>query len=444
MSSTLEELTLPEKLIATYELQKLSPTNENTVLNGFRELAINSFRKTGFPGKKNEEYKYLSFEKLLVPILTNAPQNDANSAIKHRLDADPKLNFPSYRAVLINGVFSPEVSSITHALPGLQIGSVAHAMITGNSKLLSTIGTLSHTESDPFLAINSALFADGLFIVIPDGAKLDLPIQIIQVSTGNKPAFIQPRLLVIAGKNSEAQIVQSSVSFDLSAQLFTNTVTEIQVEEGASLHWYSIQAESSSASQVNTTEAHIKSKGRFNAVTVTIGGGLVRNNLNCILDSSHSEAHLFGYYHPTEGQVFDNHTLMDHRYPNCESNELYKGVISGNGKAVFNGKVHVHPQAQKTNAFQSNKNILLSDDATINTKPQLEIYADDVKCSHGSSTGYLDPEQLFYLRSRGIAEDKARALLLHAYAGEILEQINIPVLQQTLKIQLENLFNNAH
>jgi Fe-S cluster assembly protein SufD len=162
-----------------------------------------------------------------------------------------------------------------------------------------------------------------------------------------------------------------------------------------------------------------------------------------MLDASNSEAHLFGYYHPTEGQVFDNHTLMDHRFPHCESNELYKGVISGNGKAVFNGKVHVHPNAQKTNAFQSNKNILLSDDATVNTKPQLEIYADDVKCSHGSSTGYLDPEQLFYLRSRGIAEEKARALLLHAYAGEILEHINIPVLKQTLSVQLENLFNNS-
>jgi Fe-S cluster assembly protein SufD len=443
MSRILEELSLPEKLIANYELQKLSLTNENAVLNGFRELAINSFRKTGFPGKKNEEYKYLNFEKLLAPYLTNAPKKDRDAELSHYLGTNLKLNFPAYKAVLVNGVFSPELSDLHNLLPGLHVGSLADAIDSKNSRMLSTIGTLSRAESDPFLAINSALFSDGLFIDIPDGTNLELPIHIIQITSGNESLYIQPRLLVIAGRNSVSQIVQSFVSFNLNVQAFTNTVSEIQVEEGASLNWYSIQTDSSFASQVNTTEAHIKSKGKFNAVTITLGGGLVRNNLNCMLDASNSEAHLFGYYHPAEGQVFDNHTLMDHRFPNCESNELYKGVISGNGKAVFNGKVHVHPQAQKTNAFQSNKNILLSDDATVNTKPQLEIYADDVKCSHGSSTGYLDPEQLFYLRSRGIKEEKARALLLHAYAGEILEQINIPVLKQTLTVQLENLFNNS-
>ena len=440
MSGILEKLSLPEKLIARYEVEKLTLLSDNPVLNGFREQAINAFRKTGFPSRKNEEYKYLTFDKTLDTGLDGQTTALQHTGIDLFLKDEPTLAFPSYKAVLVNGVFSSENSSLENLPAGMVVGSLSEAINTKNIQALSTVGTLAKSDSDPFLAINSALFTDGLFVLIPGKAVLDKPLQIIQVSTGNEPIFIQPRLLVIAEKNSSAEIVHSFVSHQLTARLFSNTATEIQLEEGALLSWDTIQNESAEASLVNTMEAHIRSRGVFNAVTITLGGGIVRNNLNCILDAPHTEAHLCGYYHPGENQVFDNHTLMDHRFPDCQSNELYKGVISSNGTAIFNGKVHVHPQAQKTNAFQSNKNILLSDEATVNTKPQLEIYADDVKCSHGSSTGYLDPEQLFYLRSRGISEEMSRALLLHAYSGEILEKIRIPVLRETLQTKLEELF----
>ena len=431
MPETLNKTPLKEKLLAAYRQNKQELIWENTSLNGFRENAADSFEKTGFPTKKNEEYKYISFDKVLhsglEPIFS---ANDLNAPLFDQAE-QPVLLEDAYRVVMNNGFFQHKYSLLDGIPEGVEIGSLADAVRNKNVHVLSTIGTLAKTDADPFLALNSALFADGLFIYIPKNVVLDKPIQIIQWTGGNEPFLVQPRLLIMAEQGSQAQFVQTFLS-EPGHDSFSNSVSEIQVEQNATVTWISLQVEGSETSQVNTTEAHVKRNGLFNSIAVTLGGKLVRNNLNIVLDSPDCEAHLYGYYHPNQDQVFDNHTLVDHKYPDGRSNELYKGVADGNGTAVFNGKVFVRPDAQKTNAFQSNKNILLTDEASIFTKPQLEIYADDVKCSHGSSTGFIDPEQLFYLRSRGISVDRAQALLLNAYAGEILDQIKITALRDAV------------
>ena len=224
-------------------------------------------------------------------------------------------------------------------------------------------------------------------------------------------------------ENAQVKIVESYETLDLSAKSFNNVLTEIVVEPNAIVDHFKIQNECELGNLMSTTQAVQKGKSVFSTHTFTLSGSLVRNNLNIVLDGEHIESHLNGLYLTNGNQVVDNHTLVDHREPNCNSNELYKGIIEDKSSATFNGKIYVRKDAQKTNAFQSNKNILLSDDGTINTKPQLEIYADDVKCSHGTSTGKLDADKIFYLRARGLSEASAKKLLMHAFASEVLDGI---------------------
>jgi Fe-S cluster assembly protein SufD len=223
-----------------------------------------------------------------------------------------------------------------------------------------------------------------------------------------------------------------------SAESFTSAVTEVVLEKDARVDFYTIQDDAAHASQVNTLHFRQLDPSYIHAVTVSLNGSLVRNNLNIALEAEHSEAHLYGLYFLKGKTHVDNHTVVDHRQPNCPSNELYKGIIDEQSTAVFNGKIFVQPQAQKTNAYQSNKNILLSGEATVNTKPQLEIFADDVKCSHGCTVGQLDEEGLFYLQSRGIPEKMARALLVHSFAMDILEHIHLPLIREFVDELIEN------
>jgi Fe-S cluster assembly protein SufD len=427
-----QEQTLKDRILDEFGRQDPAGRDEAIGLAGFRKSALESFKQKGFPGRKQEEYRYLNFEPSLQPVfsLNGLPKG----LVKTEL---PSWDADCYRIAVINGGFEPAFSRLDDLPAGITIGSLREALENKNIHALSSIGTLASNADDPFFALNSALFNNGAFIHIAPGMILDKPLHLLILNQGDASLFTQPRILVLAGANSESTIIQSFVTDGMPAS-FTNCLSEMQVGENARLTLYAIQAEQDEQSQVNSTEVHLQKNSIFKTVNFTLGGKLVRNNLNVVLDSADCEAHLYGYYHPDTGQTFDNHTLADHRHPRCNSNELYKGVISGSGTAVFNGKVYVRKDAQKTNAFQSNKNILLSDEATVNTKPQLEIYADDVKCSHGSSTGYLDPEQLFYLRSRGISMEKARSLLLKAYAGEILEQIDLLPLRDWLEQKIES------
>jgi Fe-S cluster assembly protein SufD len=430
MSETIEGLSLSDKFLAHFSSRIDSLSQGKTDFRILRERAISAFSKMGFPSKKHEEYRYLNLDAFLNPqsiFSSKADQTPLDSQLfNHSL-----ILQDAYRIVLIDGVFSNTFSDLSGLPQTIEVTSLAHAIQSNNAAVLAHLGTLANVELDPFIASNTLAFSDGLFCRVSENTLLEKPIQIIHIQSNLEQTNTHTRVLFVAEKSSQCQVVQTFLSSNNVGTSLQNTVSEILVEESAHVDWTTFQAEEQSAGLINTTEAHVKHAGIFKIVTITLGADLVRNNLNIVLDSPKCEAHLYGYYHPIHNQVFDNHTLVDHRFPRCESNELYKGVIDNRATAIFNGKVYVRKDAQKTNAYQSNKNILLSDEATINTKPQLEIYADDVKCSHGSSTGILDPEQVFYLRSRGISLDKARSLLLTAYASEIVEQIPYASLRES-------------
>ena len=276
---------------------------------------------------------------------------------------------------------------------------------------------------DGINALNTAFVTKGaVFAAVKKGKIVSHPVYIYNITDGQVLAL--PRTLVHLGENAQIQIVETFASVSKSESL-TNQVMEIVVEKDAILEYCKIQNENEHANQVSTTHIRQTGKSLVNAVTISLNGGIVRNNTNVVMEASYCEAHLYGLYFPKGNTLIDNHTVVDNVEPHCFSNELYKGMLDENGTGVFNGKIFVRQPAQKTNAFQSNKNVLLSDAASVNTKPQLEIFADDVKCSHGCTVGKLDEEGLFYLQSRGVPEKTAKAMLLHGFAGDILEKIKL-------------------
>ena len=277
--------------------------------------------------------------------------------------------------------------------------------------------------------MNTAFVQDGIFIHIRKGMAAEHPLYIYHITDGRTVNILsQPRILMHLAERAQVQVVETYSTLGLSENL-TNQVTEVILERDAIAEYYKIQNDAPQTSQVSTTHFRQVDKSVVHTVTITLNGGIIRNNLNIAIEAERSEADLHGLYFVNGRSHVDNHTTVDHIKPNCLSNELYKGVITDEATAVFNGKIFVQPQAQKTNAYQSNKNILLSPSANVNTKPQLEIFADDVKCSHGCTIGQLDEEGLFYLKSRGIGDEMAKSLLVHAFAGDILEHIKSPVIR---------------
>jgi Fe-S cluster assembly protein SufD len=276
---------------------------------------------------------------------------------------------------------------------------------------------------DGINALNTALVSGGVFIHVKKGQITEHPVYIYNITDSRSGAiFSQPRSLVHLGENAQVQITETYITLG-SGESFTNQVMEIVVEKAAVLEYYKIQNDSSHANQVSSTHIRQVGKSNIHTVVISLKGGIVRNNLNVVMEAEFCEAHLYGLYFEQGQSHIDNHTVVDNVLPNCFSNQLYKGIMNDDSTGVFNGKIFVRPQAQKTNAYQSNKNILLSDSASVNTKPQLEIFADDVKCSHGCTVGRLNEEGMFYLQSRGLREEIARALLLQAYAIDVLDHI---------------------
>ncbi|MEX1190015.1 MAG: Fe-S cluster assembly protein SufD [Bacteroidia bacterium] len=440
MTSTIQGVSLKERLITEFELQRSALLLDNPLLDNFRNASIKAFESVGFPSKKHEEYRYLNLDKELNEDLSTPFSLDAKDEESFQFDGS-LIPENAIRISLINGFFSKQNSEINNLPKGLIIKSLADAIRENDKHVLSVLGTLAKPSSDAFIALNSALFMDGLFIYVEKGHSIDNHIHISQEIHPHNMVFSQTRILLVCEENSNVQVVHHIKTKETNPSGFSNTVIEAEIERGAKAEWLSIQEESSNSAHVITTQAQVFRNAEFKHISFGLQGKLIRNNLNVVLEDSNCESHLYGYYHPSQNEVIDNHTLVDHRKPHCNSNELYKGVVDGNGTAVFNGKIYVQQDAQKTNAFQSNKNILLSEGATVNTKPQLEIYADDVKCSHGSSTGILDPDQLFYLRSRGLSLEKARALLLSAYAGEIIEEVSNNSLREALIYRIEKLIS---
>jgi Fe-S cluster assembly protein SufD len=396
-----------------------------------RKDAIRAFAEMDFPTTKNEDWKYTNIE----PILN---YNFIPAEKKTRLNPEDisKYLIAGLKAktiVFINGQFSEKLSSLNHDIEklGIKIDSLAN-MVKNIPEFVNKYFAKYAKLNNGFIALNTAFTKDGAFIYVPDEITVNDPVHILNLNGGeNDNLLSQPRNLIIAGKNSKVKIIESYNSLTDKTN-FTNVVTEVIADEGSNIDLYRIQDENLKSFHVSLTQVEQKKRSVFAVYTMTTGGALVRNDVNSVLDDEGCETHLYGLYITDGSQHVDNHTMMDHAKPHCLSNELYKGVLNGKSRAVFNGKVLVRPDAQKTNAYQSNKNILLSPDATIDTKPQLEIFADDVKCSHGATVGQLDEESLFYLRSRGIPKDMARSILIRAFANDVFEEIKIDEVHEHL------------
>lgn len=372
-----------------------------------KSIAEGVVQSNALPTTRVEAWKYTRVAKLdKVPFSNTETTIDTISS--YQIDAN------AVTLVFVNGHFSEAHSSLAD-VDGVSVKTLSNCTAEELNASRLTI------EGEVFNAVNTAYLNDGVWISIDAKAQIEKPIQIIHVLKGNA-SLSNFRTIITAGKFSKASVLQGFFSED-AEKAFTNNVTEVHVADNAHLTLEKMQYEDENCFHIGTEQVYQEQNSTFTINTLTLNGGLVRNNLNIVVDGENCTTNLNGAYLLKEKQHVDNHTTVDHRVPNCNSNELYKGVMDQKSTAVFNGKVFVRKDAQKINAFQSNGNVLLTDDASVNSKPELEIYADDVKCSHGSTTGQLDEEAVFYLRARGLSEKSARQLMVSAFVGEVLEQI---------------------
>lgn len=420
-----KQITIPlyEDLLNGFNNTNIQAENES--VQQTRRKGFECFKKLGFPTRKNEEWKYTS----ITPFLQE--QYHINGIAKQAVVSTSLLDkatiplLDCYQFVLLNG----QLQSSTNVLPAfIKVKSIKEAQ--QNFDVVKYFGNTDVNEFH-FAALNTALFSNGLFMEIDAKAVLDKPLQIVHAFTSAANLFIQPRHLIVVHKGASVSIIESVVSDNPSSKIFINSLTEVVLEENAFFNHYVLQTAESGTRLVHQTDVSQKRHSVYSNYTFSMPkADLIRNNLHVALDDDQTETHLYGLYLGEDQQLIDNHSSINHKMPNCNSNEIYKGVLLDKAVGVFNGKVFVQQEAQKTNAFQQNNNLLLSNKATINTKPQLEIFADDVKCSHGATVGQLSKEAMFYLRSRGIGEEAARALLVNAFAFDVTEKIKIPELQQ--------------
>jgi Fe-S cluster assembly protein SufD len=438
----MEKIYSKDWYISNFEKLEESLNGESkSEFHEIRRNAMNLFSETGFPTTKMEDWKYTN----VSPIFTHKYNEGEISPKVSREDIE-KFKIENLNAALlvfINGKFNEKLSSTLHELTsiGVKIGSLAY-WIKHEPELILRHFSKCTKIPNGFAALNTAFTVDGIFIYIPDNVVIKEPIHIMNLNGSNGAKILsQPRNLIVAGKNTQAKIVETYNSISNETN-FSNIVTEVSVGERSNIEMYRIQDENLNSYLITLTQAVQKRGSVFTVYTVTTGGSLVRNDINTVLDDENCEAHLFGLYLTEDSQHVDNHTFIDHAKPHCVSNELFKGVLNDKSHAVFNGKVYVRPDAQKTNAYQSNKNILLSKDAAVDTKPQLEIFADDVKCSHGATVGQLDDDSMFYLRTRGISEEMARSMLIRAFASDVFDEIKLDVVHEHLNSLILKKLNN--
>jgi Fe-S cluster assembly protein SufD len=413
-------VTATDKNITT-EVSSFIRRRMQNVTEPARMAALESLQELGLPANKSEEYKFTPLTRELEKNFTF--QQTASVPLVKDVAEYFIPNLDSNVLVFINGILSTEHSRVVSPAAEVSIQPLKEAL--DNKQVLAAEHYNQHinTKADAFAAWNTADWKAGVFVHIPANAVVKKPIVIYYINDATSGEVIAAnRNLIVAGRSSEAVIIEKFNSIG-AGNHFTNLVNEVVVDENARVDFYSIQNDKGNRYQFSQTEIYQKNSSRVNTYTFNLQGKLLRNNLHLIIDGEGIESHMYGLYLLTGSTLADNHTVVDHKKPHSLTNELYKGIMDENSRGVFNGKIYVRPQAQKTNAFQANRNILLSDRATVNTKPQLEIWADDVKCSHGCTTGQLDEEALFYLRARGIDKNSARAMMLYAFAGEITDKI---------------------
>ena len=425
---------LKEKLLSSF-IAFENRTNIDSYVHDIRSEAIKQFESIGFPSKKLENWKYTSLKNLLntdysvLPEINNVLE--FKNIKKYLID-----DIDSYKIIFVDGKYCSHLSETTHE--GMDICILSAALTQSKYELIIENYFNKIALKDGITSLNTAFSNEGAFIHIPKNKFVEKPIQIIHFSTGNEASLMfQPRNMIVVDENSQVQIIERHQSLSEN-KVFTNSVTEIYADKKSIIDYYKIQNDNLQASLIDNTYVNQQRNSTFSMHTFSFGNELVRNNLNISQNDEFIETTIKGVTIIGNKQHVDHNTLIHHKKSNCNSHQDYKGLFDNKSTGVFNGRIVVNKQAQKTNAFQANNNILLSDKATINTKPQLEIYADDVKCSHGCTVGQLDKNALFYLKSRGIPEKEATALLMYGFANNILESVRIPEIKNRINHIIAN------
>ena len=425
---------LKEKLLSSF-IAFENQTNIDSYVHDIRSEAIKQFESIGFPNKKLENWKYTSLKNLLntdysvLPEINNVLE--FKNIKKYLID-----DIDSYKIIFVDGKYCSHLSETTHE--GMDICILSAALTQSKYELIIENYFNKIALKDGITSLNTAFSNEGAFIHIPKNKFVEKPIQIIHFSTGNEASLMfQPRNMIVVDENSQVQIIERHQSLSEN-KVFTNSVTEIYADKKSIIDYYKIQNDNLQASLIDNTYINQQRNSTFSMHTFSFGNELVRNNLNISQNDEFIETTIKGVTIIGNKQHVDHNTLIQHNKPNCNSHQDYKGIYDNKSTGVFNGKIIVKKQAQKTNAFQSNNNVLLSDKATINAKPQLEIYADDVKCSHGCTVGQLDKNALFYLKSRGIPEKEATALLMYGFANNILKSVKIPEIKTRINHIIAN------
>ncbi len=411
-------------------------TDEPAWLQSLRETSFDQFERAGFPNIKEEEWKYTNvtpiakgnFAPVLVRNGTALAKDDGLASFIYEESRQSRL-------VFVNGMLQQELSSLAALSDDVVAMDLRAALASSQYEAIVRQHLEHHAEKNGFAALNTALFTSGLFLKIPRGISIDAPIQLLFIGEGLDeiaPPAAFPRVLIVAEENSAATIIESYVSPKDRSVYLTNAIVDLSLEDGARLQHCKIQRESMGAFHVATTRAELGANSSYHTTTINFGAAISRHDIDVQMDHEGAECAVDGLYMVDGSQHTDTHSVIDHRQPHCTSHQLYKGILDGKSRAVFNGKVFVRHGAQQTDAHQTNKNLLLSTDARVDTKPQLEIFADDVKCTHGAAVGQIDEEERFYLESRGINPTLARNMLTYGFAEEVIEKIGVESIRREL------------
>lgn len=439
MSSQIAITSLYDQLIASFD----PAVSGDAALDRVKKDAFAAFQKNGFPSAKNEYWRFTNVRPFVQDDFGAAPSANVDFAALKPYEAEADFDgLDAYKLVLVNGKINFEHSS----LPDSDKIAIQPVSAVKNSEFfLSAINkNLDLRDAgNAFSALNTALFEDGYSIEIKEGVTLDKPLHIYQLFAADGNVFLNTRNIVWVNKGANLELIETADCIGIS-KYFINTVTDVTVATEGFLRHTVIQDGNAGERWVSHTQVDQAENSRYeNYIFSFPSAELIRNDLNVELNGTYTETHMYGLYLVGKDQLIDNHSLVGHRSPHCESNQLYKGVMLENGKGVFNGRIYVHPDAQKTNAYQSSKNMLFSNEANVHAKPQLEIYADDVKCSHGTTIGQFDPEMVFYLQSRGIAEQEAKAMLVNAFAYDVSSKIPNEVLRDYVEELVRKAISSA-
>jgi len=429
MSVLVEKADLTLKYTAHYnEVKKALFEASSDVLNAHRNKAFQNFVMQGIPTRKNENYKYTNLQPSFTPEFQFIHQKREQLTDREEVFRCDVPDLKTNLAYVLNGWFVKEdVSNLPEGVIFDSLDKVSKE----HPELLEGYGSLAITDEDPLVALNTAFARDGFFLYIPKNVVLEKPVQIINLLKNDANTFSTQRNFIKVESGAKVQVILCDHTMNLN-QYLSNSVTEIFVEDNAEFEFYTLQNQHNQATNLNSVFVKQGRDSRATTHTASLHGGMVRNNLKFILDGENAESHMFGMAFMDKKQHVDNFTQVIHAKPNCMSNQLYKNVLNDKSTGAFSGRIHVVRDAQKTNAFQRNNNLLLTDEATMQTKPQLIIDADDVKCSHGATVGQIDEEALFYLRARGIDEDKARLMMMNAFTHEVVNEIKLEPLRDRI------------